>query len=743
MAEIERLVAVLEARVSGFEKNFAKAKAQADQDLGAIEKRAEVFSRKINAEFGIAGASAKGREADIAAYGKSLDALRAKYDPVFAASKRYESSLNGLNKALSVGAIDAKVHESALERLNAEYAALAITPNAVAGVGKGFVATSRNAQVLRGQTANLASQFQDIAVQLQSGTSPFTIALQQGTQINQVLGPLGVRGAVSALGGAFLSMINPVSLATLAIIATGGAAVQYFSSILSDGESSNQTIQKQQDLVRQIAKEWGDAVPALQAYVAELDRAKQISELGDATRTAIDNALVPLRENLPGIIEEIYQLNTGLLAVAGTGPIIENLNSSFDNLKKEVDAGTVTVEDFDAAQEAVIAALNAGIPAADALATRIGRLRTEFIAATGAAQRFASEQAAALAARQNEKNVAAINKMGPQLDPLGTLRPAPIAPAVAASPSRASNGGGGKSEAEREREQAQAAAERERKAVEDLIGTLLFEASLVGKTAEEKAAANAVRRAGAAATDEERQFIELATIALEQQRQAIEDNKQAMQEMQELTKGFLNEFISGIEQGKSVWEAFGDAALNVLNKIVDKLLDDVLSAIFEVSGAGGGGGILGVLGGLLGGGAGSSPLALAAIAGGGAGLYAGGGYTGPGSKYTPAGVVHAGEYVFDAQTVKKLGLSNLAALHAMAKKGYAEGGFVGSIPSISMPSRSAAPASYAPVYNIDARGAEKGVGEEIRRALAEYDKKVAPGTAVRAVSNARRHGVIQ
>lgn len=38
------------------------------------------------------------------------------------------------------------------------------------------------------QTANLAAQFQDIAVQLQGGQSPFTVALQQGTQISQVLG---------------------------------------------------------------------------------------------------------------------------------------------------------------------------------------------------------------------------------------------------------------------------------------------------------------------------------------------------------------------------------------------------------------------------------------------------------------------------------------------------------------------------------------------------------------------------
>jgi phage-related minor tail protein len=65
----------------------------------------------------------------------------------------------------------------------------------------------------RFETANLAAQFQDIAVQLQGGASPFTVALQQGTQISQVLGQRGASGAVGLLGAAFTSLLSPVSLA--------------------------------------------------------------------------------------------------------------------------------------------------------------------------------------------------------------------------------------------------------------------------------------------------------------------------------------------------------------------------------------------------------------------------------------------------------------------------------------------------------------------------------------------------
>ncbi|HBW0971571.1 TPA: phage tail tape measure protein [Klebsiella pneumoniae] len=42
--------------------------------------------------------------------------------------------------------------------------------------------------------------------------------------------------------------------------------------------------------------------------------------------------------------------------------------------------------------------------------------------------------------------------------------------------------------------------------------------------------------------------------------------------------------------------------------------------------------------------------------------FASGGYTGPGGKYQPAGIVHKGEYVFDQASTKRIGVSQLEAL---------------------------------------------------------------------------------
>lgn len=58
--------------------------------------------------------------------------------------------------------------------------------------------------------------------------------------------------------------------------------------------------------------------------------------------------------------------------------------------------------------------------------------------------------------------------------------------------------------------------------------------------------------------------------------------------------------------------------------------------------------------------------------------FADGGYTGPGGKYQPAGVVHRGEYVMPREVVQRVGVDNLAGLHKAALRGFSDGGLVGS-----------------------------------------------------------------
>jgi hypothetical protein len=57
--------------------------------------------------------------------------------------------------------------------------------------------------------------------------------------------------------------------------------------------------------------------------------------------------------------------------------------------------------------------------------------------------------------------------------------------------------------------------------------------------------------------------------------------------------------------------------------------------------------------------------------------FADGGYTGGGGKHAPAGIVHRGEYVFDAETTKRIGVRNLEAIRRA--RGFATGGYVDGV----------------------------------------------------------------
>ena len=187
--------------------------------------------------------------------------------------------------------------------------------------------------------------------------------------------------------------------------------------------------------------------------------------------------------------------------------------------------------------------------------------------------------------------------------------------------------------------------------------------------------------------------------------------------LNEIGRDALGTFISDLRQGKSAGEAFAD----VLDRIADRLVNIALDAVFPSGGGTGGGGILGMILGGLGG-------ALGAPAAG--GVYAEGGYTGPGSKYQIAGAVHAGEFVFDAASTRRIGPRNLEAMRR-GRKGYADGGYVGPgdvaaagrIASSATSGRGGTAITLAPSYQIDARGSQMSEAQ-LRAILRDNNKQL-------------------
>ncbi|WP_146175672.1 hypothetical protein [Agrobacterium pusense] len=78
---------------------------------------------------------------------------------------------------------------------------------------------------------------------------------------------------------------------------------------------------------------------------------------------------------------------------------------------------------------------------------------------------------------------------------------------------------------------------------------------------------------------------------------ATEKMRDALDFAKDATNGFLSDFRQGLENGKGWWSSFGDAALNVISKIADRIQTKLVDVLFSGGGSSGGSG--GLLGGLF------------------------------------------------------------------------------------------------------------------------------------------------
>lgn len=196
-------------------------------------------------------------------------------------------------------------------------------------------------------------------------------------------------------------------------------------------------------------------------------------------------------------------------------------------------------------------------------------------------------------------------------------------------------------------------------------------------------------------------------------------------------------FLSTIRSGGSVWDGFKSAGVSALDAISQKLMKMATDQLWTSAFGGSGGGNF--FSNLFGGGSSSGSLPLPGSSNFIGPTFADGGYTGSGGKYEPAGIVHKGEYVIDAASTRRIGVSNLNRL-----RGYADGGLVDDVSPLvaariasPVDGSMAAPISVSIPINIDATGADAAGLQRVQQQLASLEKNV-PQIAVAALRKARR-----
>jgi hypothetical protein len=733
---LNRLVSDVGAASNGIEKRFAATGKSINNSITTS------MQDRINSMVGIGTTAAKEWNGVLADQQKELDRLRAKYSPLFATISNYKNAVAEIRQAHAAGAISANEMASAIQR--ERQAALASTA-AIKGRNAALKATVTTSSGNSFNTANIAAQFQDIGVTAAMGMSPIQIALQQGTQLSAVLQQIkDSEGVGQGLAAAFASVISPLSLVTIGVIAAGTAAFQYFSTIMSEGDKSAEVLKEQAALIAAVAERWGDAVPALRDYADQLKRAQDNADLTKGAGIVNTNTLADVRKEVESTRATIADLVSQLQSAGEEADVIKNLQSAFNDFAKAAEEGKAQTEDVDRVQAALSAAINStGIPALAEFAKYFSTLSAAALTAADSVQKV-NEVTSVATSRINDPRTwrgagQQDSQFGADATIQGTQFPLPDnGPTPERRPSDLdtdkNRGFGTPKRARAPKKTASDRFAEDLQAVRDRTEALRQEMNLIGlsneaqvkrRTAldlEQKALAD-LREEARKKGEKDLESIKLSPdkiAAIEQESAAYARQSEALRKAQEeqqklnewnnvardATRGFIDDLIHG--------ESAADAFAGALSRIADALLDDVLNSIFKVnSAAGGSGGLLSGLFSLFGGGA----SRYAGLSG---GLFSEGGFTGPGGKYEPAGIVHKGEVVWSQADVARAG--GVGAVEAL-RKGYANGGPVGiSVPSVpSLRSMSSQSAGVVVNFNpvIDNRGASVEAVARQEKALAK------------------------
>lgn len=669
------------------------------------------------------------------------------------------SSIDKAHASLDKLSGSAKKAESAAQKLSGTNTKLASTKNTVtsstneltqaenrlsAAQSRNTNAVKKYSTAVRGggfHTANLGAQFNDIGVMLAAGQSPLMLALQQGTQVNQVLDQMGTSGVsrLAALRTAFLSVISPANLITIGIIAGGAALVQWGMNALSAGDDANELaekLEKAQKSVKSLNSELrGIRLDVDDTELALIDaiavQRQKISEAQDRANGLSGHALRSARTRLT---TEIELLNTyeNQLSSYRSG------NEERETLKKIVDQTTESERLLGEQMLQTASQLNEANIIAEYLRAGVSATTLEALEFAGIdlANPIVDADAAAtlLSIGLSDSQISALEIAGMDIA-------SPISSA-AAQAERLAN----------ELFRASRVGLRKQLSDEELLFSQDLTASPTTNAVENfdrLTAPKAPRKSGATKTNlpaiskaereaqrifnqnlrEAEQWITKTRTALEAYKFELADLKELNElgffkdnpeayarAVQMVTKEFeeaqLQPFIQGIESisnsigdaianGQDLGETFKQTLKQIASSIISSGINGLLTQMFSV-GIGGGGGIFSsLLGSLF--------------------SFDGGGFTGHGSRTGGIdgkggflAINHPNETIID---------------HTKA------------MPSVRMPSsqnQQPVQSIYSPVYNIDATGADAAAVARLERGLMERDRRFAKDVqAVNGVSQLR------
>lgn len=625
---------------------------------GRAERASERLNKMLDAGAKSALSAAKAdvakANAVLSAAKASDTATKADISAASAAKRKATATLDAV-KASQASAAAARAEASAIEKVaaaNNNATAAAKRRTSVPSVGRsGFTDSQgprpwgddrpvvpgpndvqQTAGAFKANVGNIAAQFQDIGVTAAMGMNPLLIALQQGTQLSMAMG-----GGVRALVAALATVFSPAAILTIALVALAAALIQIvdWTSLAQSGLNALATVLP---MVAQGVAVLGAAIAIAFAPAALVIFWNTFLMIAAGIATLIGGIVatvgaIPLaigliladlyifRDewnqvlgfDLIGVVKSAVNLIIG--AFVGAYHDIAFLWAQFPDVIGAAAVGAVNlaIKAINGLMSVTVGHLNKLIAGANTLLTLGGTIDGPTIGniETPAFDELANEAADRLAGAVGKRNEQLQKDL--TTDYLGAMGGAIQAGAERASAKLlefsaglgvdagkgkggAKGASGGKSETDKFEdivngaERSIAALQAERDAIgmsEEATARLKYETQLL----------NEAKQKGISLAEPER--AKLIALAGDMARLESETKKakEALDFSRDATKSFVSDLRAGLQEGKSLWESFINAALNLSNKLIDRGLNMIIDKLFEMGSAtsqvgGGGGGFL-------------------------------------------------------------------------------------------------------------------------------------------------------
>lgn len=574
--------------------------------------------------------------ANIASLGIEVDSSPAAkgardLDQLTNAAKRAQAAAEGVSGATkNAGAAASSASRGISSSTAALGAEAAAASKATAAMRAHAVAANSNVKAASNlNTANIAAQFQDIAVSAQMGMGAMQIGLQQGTQLAAVISTM--ERPLHGLAAAFASVFSPISLAVISLTALAAAGLQ----LVDWAKLGSKVLRMLAEAIQPIAPYAVAAAaglallygPAMVAGVVQLialmARLAATATVAAAAMAAANPAAALVLGMVAAVaaanifrdeLTQIFGIDIVGVAKTAANYILNSFTAAYEDLKfiwgnfGDI-MGAAVVGGVNLAIDGINKLISGAGASIDWLIDKINAIPGVDVAKVGSSlqlDRLANPAADRLA-KSNAAHKSSIEDIMSR-DTLGDFG-AGIAKGASAATAKLKELAAGLTEVDKKKKKSRGKTDGEK--FEDIvqdadakIASLRAEAAGLGLSAEaaaklryEQELLNRATQAGLTLDPAQISVLKEKAAAMASLEVETSKLRDAYDFAKGTFQGFFQDIRSGIADGKGLWSSLADAALNALDRISQKLVDMATDQLFAslwgnlagVIGGGGGG----------------------------------------------------------------------------------------------------------------------------------------------------------